>query len=106
MKIFHRVAPGFFFSFFPLVFLIEVRQISCILDKLEGPFSSIQGSGECCDESSSLKNGRILKKANHLKGWDTKPSAYTSESGIGLPGKPQILFDHERSGFARHDSHA
>jgi hypothetical protein len=69
-----------------LVFLMEVPQISGILDKLEVPFSSIQGSGECSDESSSIKNGRILKKANHLKGWDAKPWAYVSVSGIGLPG--------------------
>lgn len=78
----HLILFSLFFSFF----LIEVRQISCFLDKLEAPFSSIQGSGECSDESSSIKNGRILKKANHLKGWDAKPWAYVSESGIGLPG--------------------
>ena len=54
--------------------------------ELEVLFSPIKESGKDSDEAYSIKIGRILKKANHLKGWDAKPWAYVSEFEIGLPG--------------------
>jgi hypothetical protein len=52
---------------------------------LEVLLSVIKGSGKCSDEASNIKNVRILKEANHLKGWDAKPWAYVSEVEIRLP---------------------